>query len=164
MEPYKTVSARATEDTKVIKLPFSAFKIAFEKYPDAYLRVVQIVMIRQVSSSAGSLLFRYCFLYQCTVTVEKRWRWVCSSSSISTVYYAVLWSGFILICILKLILPSVLYGKCRVEWKLKSKYRLLEDQTKQKFYFRSKKYFSLVFNCKHFKHFVRIDSYPIHLA
>jgi hypothetical protein len=34
------------EDTKIIKLPFSAFKIAFEKYPDAYLRVVQIVMIR----------------------------------------------------------------------------------------------------------------------
>jgi hypothetical protein len=57
MEPYKTVSARATEDTKVIKLPFSAFKIAFEKYPDAYLRVVQIVMIRQVSSSPGLLLF-----------------------------------------------------------------------------------------------------------
>merc|ERR1719495_2553428 len=44
--PYKTVSARAMEDTKVIKLPFGAFKIAFEKYPDAYLRVVQIVMIR----------------------------------------------------------------------------------------------------------------------
>ena len=31
---------------QVIKLPFGAFKIAFEKYPDAYLRVVQIVMIR----------------------------------------------------------------------------------------------------------------------
>ena len=31
---------------EVIKLPFGAFKIAFEKYPDAYLRVVQIVMIR----------------------------------------------------------------------------------------------------------------------
>ena len=45
-KPYKTVSARAVEDTKVIKLPFQAFKIAFEKYPDAYLRVVQIVMIR----------------------------------------------------------------------------------------------------------------------
>ena len=42
----ETVSARAVEDTKIIKLPFSAFKIAFEKYPDAYLRVVQIVMIR----------------------------------------------------------------------------------------------------------------------
>lgn len=46
MKPYKTVSARAVADTKVIKLPFSAFKHAFEKYPDAYLRVVQIVMIR----------------------------------------------------------------------------------------------------------------------
>jgi len=45
-QPYKTVNAKAVEDTKVIKLPFSAFKIAFEKYPDAYLRVVQIVMIR----------------------------------------------------------------------------------------------------------------------
>lgn len=45
-KPYKTVSARATEDSKIIKLPFGAFKIAFEKYPDSYLRVVQIVMIR----------------------------------------------------------------------------------------------------------------------
>lgn len=45
-KPYKTVSARATEDSKVIKLPFGAFKVAFEKYPDAYLRVVQVVMIR----------------------------------------------------------------------------------------------------------------------
>jgi hypothetical protein len=62
MEPYKTVSARATEDTKVIKLPFSAFKIAFEKYPDAYLRVVQIVMIRQVSS-AGLLFFTVYFTF-----------------------------------------------------------------------------------------------------
>jgi len=44
--PYKTVCAKASEDSKIIKLPFSAFKIAFEKYPDAYLRVVQIVMIR----------------------------------------------------------------------------------------------------------------------
>ena len=40
------MSAKAAEDTKIIKLPFSAFKIAFEKYPDAYLRVVQVVMIR----------------------------------------------------------------------------------------------------------------------
>jgi len=45
-KPYKTVSARATEDSKIIKVPFGAFKIAFEKYPDSYLRVVQIVMIR----------------------------------------------------------------------------------------------------------------------
>jgi len=45
-KPYKTVSARATEDSKIIKLPYSAFKVAFEKYPDCYLRVVQIVMIR----------------------------------------------------------------------------------------------------------------------
>ena len=26
-KPYKTVSARAMEDTKVIKLPFGAFKV-----------------------------------------------------------------------------------------------------------------------------------------
>ena len=45
-KPYKTVSARAIEDSKIIRLPYSAFKIAFEKYPDCYLRVVQIVMIR----------------------------------------------------------------------------------------------------------------------
>ena len=45
-KPYKTVSARAQEDSKIIRLPYSAFKVAFEKYPDCYLRVVQIVMIR----------------------------------------------------------------------------------------------------------------------
>merc|ERR1719322_376200 len=45
-KPYKTVSAKATENSKIIKLPYSAFKVAFEKYPDCYLRVVQIVMIR----------------------------------------------------------------------------------------------------------------------
>ena len=45
-KPYKTVSARAMEESKVIKLPYTAFKVAFEKYPDCYLRVVQIVMIR----------------------------------------------------------------------------------------------------------------------
>ena len=45
-KPYKTVSARAMQESKVIKLPYTAFKVAFEKYPDCYLRVVQIVMIR----------------------------------------------------------------------------------------------------------------------
>ena len=45
-KPYKTVSAKATENSKIIKLPYSAFKVAFEKYPDCYLRFVQVVMIR----------------------------------------------------------------------------------------------------------------------
>ena len=30
-KPYKTVSAKATENSKIIKLPYSAFKVAFEK-------------------------------------------------------------------------------------------------------------------------------------
>ena len=41
-KPYETVSARALEDSKIIRLPYSAFKVAFEKYPDCYLRVVQV--------------------------------------------------------------------------------------------------------------------------
>ena len=31
-KPYKTVSARAMEDTKVIKLPFGAFKVKSQLY------------------------------------------------------------------------------------------------------------------------------------
>ena len=53
-KPYKTVSAKAIADTKVIKLPFGAFRVAFEKYPDAYLRVVQVVMIRLQVVCRGS--------------------------------------------------------------------------------------------------------------
>ncbi len=71
------------------------------------------------------------------------------------------WSGFILICIPYRYLSIRPLWWMRIRMKLRSKYRLLPDQTKLKFYFRSKKIFSLVFNSKHF---VRLDSDPIHLA
>ena len=45
-ETFKTISAKATEDTKVIKFAFKAFKSAFEKYPEDLTKVVQVVMIR----------------------------------------------------------------------------------------------------------------------
>ena len=44
--PYKTVSAKATEDTKIIKFSFKAFKDCFDLYPENLAKVVQVVMIR----------------------------------------------------------------------------------------------------------------------
>ncbi|XP_077180276.1 patatin-like phospholipase domain-containing protein 6 isoform X7 [Paroedura picta] len=44
--PYRTVSARAAEDSTVLRLPVEAFSAVFEKYPESLVRVVQIIMVR----------------------------------------------------------------------------------------------------------------------
>ncbi|XP_062514958.1 patatin-like phospholipase domain-containing protein 6 isoform X2 [Corticium candelabrum] len=41
-----SVSARAVETTTVLKLPASAFKYLFSKYPDSLVRFVQIILLR----------------------------------------------------------------------------------------------------------------------
>ena len=43
---YKTVSAKATEETRVIKITFQSFKATFDKYPETLAKVVQVVMVR----------------------------------------------------------------------------------------------------------------------
>ena len=43
---YKTVSARALEDTRLIKFSFESFKICFDNHPDHMAQVVQVVMVR----------------------------------------------------------------------------------------------------------------------
>ncbi|XP_047104314.1 neuropathy target esterase sws isoform X3 [Schistocerca piceifrons] len=43
---YKTVSARAAEDSTVLRLPMSAFQDLFEDYPDIFIRVMQVIMVR----------------------------------------------------------------------------------------------------------------------
>ncbi|XP_018378031.1 PREDICTED: neuropathy target esterase sws isoform X3 [Trachymyrmex cornetzi] len=43
---YKTVSARAVEDSVVVKLPMNAFQEVFQDYPDAFVRVIQVIMVR----------------------------------------------------------------------------------------------------------------------
>ncbi|XP_045460732.1 neuropathy target esterase sws isoform X2 [Harmonia axyridis] len=43
---YKTVSAKAVEDSVVVKLPMAAFHDIFQEYPDIFIRVVQVIMIR----------------------------------------------------------------------------------------------------------------------
>ncbi|XP_049542431.1 neuropathy target esterase sws isoform X2 [Anopheles darlingi] len=43
---YKTITARATERSQVIRLPMSAFKQVFDEYPDLLVRVVQVIMVR----------------------------------------------------------------------------------------------------------------------
>ncbi|XP_042227103.1 patatin-like phospholipase domain-containing protein 6 isoform X2 [Homarus americanus] len=45
-QPYKTVEARAEEDSIVMKFPVKAFEETFRKYPDMFVRVVQIIMVR----------------------------------------------------------------------------------------------------------------------
>ncbi|XP_063908802.1 neuropathy target esterase sws isoform X3 [Zophobas morio] len=44
--PYKTVSAKAVEDSTIVKLPMSAFQEIFREYPDIFIRVVQVIMVR----------------------------------------------------------------------------------------------------------------------
>ena len=43
---YKTVSAKATEETRVIKITFNSFKKSFDNYPETLAKVVQVVMVR----------------------------------------------------------------------------------------------------------------------
>ncbi|GLG97715.1 Neuropathy target esterase sws [Gryllus bimaculatus] len=44
--PYKTVSARAVEDTTVVRLPMAAFQDVFQDYPEIFIRVMQVIMVR----------------------------------------------------------------------------------------------------------------------
>ncbi|KAK7067157.1 Neuropathy target esterase [Halocaridina rubra] len=45
-QPYKTVGAKAIEDSVVMKFPVKAFEETFRKYPEMFVRVVQIIMAR----------------------------------------------------------------------------------------------------------------------
>ena len=46
ISPYKTVSARAKEDSIVIKLPASAISSEFENFPASLVRIVQMITLR----------------------------------------------------------------------------------------------------------------------
>ncbi|XP_066588208.1 neuropathy target esterase sws isoform X2 [Prorops nasuta] len=43
---YKTVSAKTIEDSVVVKLPMSAFQEVFQDHPEAFVRVIQVIMVR----------------------------------------------------------------------------------------------------------------------
>lgn len=43
---YKTVTAKAAEDSQVIRVPMFAFKEVFAESPDILVRVIQIIMVR----------------------------------------------------------------------------------------------------------------------
>lgn len=43
---YKTVTAKALEDSQVIRLPMFAFKEVFDENPDILVRVIQVIMVR----------------------------------------------------------------------------------------------------------------------
>ncbi|XP_046669459.1 neuropathy target esterase sws isoform X2 [Homalodisca vitripennis] len=45
-KPYKTVSARAIEDSTVVRLPMAAFQEVFKEYPDTFIRIMQVIMVR----------------------------------------------------------------------------------------------------------------------
>lgn len=44
--PFKTVSAKALENSKLLRLQVSVFRELLDKYPESLVRVVQIIMVR----------------------------------------------------------------------------------------------------------------------
>ncbi|KAJ8941151.1 hypothetical protein NQ318_004271 [Aromia moschata] len=44
--PYKTITAKAVEDSTIVKLPMAAFQEVFHEYPDIFIRVMQVIMVR----------------------------------------------------------------------------------------------------------------------
>nr|CAD7438438.1 unnamed protein product [Timema bartmani] len=45
-QPYKTVAARAVEDSVIVRLPMSAFHEVFQEFPEIFIRVMQVIMVR----------------------------------------------------------------------------------------------------------------------
>jgi CRP-like cAMP-binding protein len=45
-KPYRTVSAKAVEDTSILRLPGKAFVDVLQKYPDYLVRITQIIIVR----------------------------------------------------------------------------------------------------------------------
>lgn len=43
---YRTVSAKAVEDSTILKLPMVAFQDIFAENPDIFIRVIQVIMVR----------------------------------------------------------------------------------------------------------------------
>lgn len=46
LAPFKTVSAKAMDDSKVLRLQAYIFREILEKYPESLVRVVQVIMVR----------------------------------------------------------------------------------------------------------------------
>lgn len=46
LAPFKTVSAKAVEESKVLRLQAYIFREILEKYPESLVRVVQVIMVR----------------------------------------------------------------------------------------------------------------------
>ena len=46
IKPYKTVSAKAVEDTSILRLPVKAFVEVLQKYPEYLVRITQIIIVR----------------------------------------------------------------------------------------------------------------------
>jgi lysophospholipid hydrolase len=46
LAPFKTVSAKAIEDSIILRLQVELFKQMLEKYPESLVRVVQVIMVR----------------------------------------------------------------------------------------------------------------------
>lgn len=45
-KPYRTICAKALEDSTVVKLPMSAFSEIFNDNPEVLIRVIQVIMVR----------------------------------------------------------------------------------------------------------------------
>ncbi|XP_050441500.1 neuropathy target esterase sws-like [Adelges cooleyi] len=45
-KPYRTISARAVEDSTVVRLPVAAFQEVLKDYPDSLIQIIQVTMVR----------------------------------------------------------------------------------------------------------------------
>lgn len=52
---YKTVTAKAVENSQIIRLPMTAFKEVFDENPDILVRVIQVIMVRLQRVTIGAL-------------------------------------------------------------------------------------------------------------
>ncbi|CAG0919167.1 unnamed protein product [Notodromas monacha] len=79
-QPYKTVNARAVDNSTVLRLPVSAFQKVFEGSPESFVRVVQVIMVR-LQRVVFTSLFSFLGLSQHILTSSGRRSGVPSSPS-----------------------------------------------------------------------------------
>lgn len=80
MHPYRTVSAKAIEDTSILRLPGKAFVEVLHKYPESLVRITQIIMVR-LQRVTFTALHNYLGLTSEIIKMDKKKERKLSSSS-----------------------------------------------------------------------------------
>lgn len=93
-QPYKTVGARAEEKSIVMKFPVEAFRDVFKKYPEMFVRVVQIIMVRLMRVTFTAL---HQYLGLSAELIDKVTLCWCWGESVA-LYACVFWVGNSCVC------------------------------------------------------------------